>query len=103
MLGDANNTEDVFLRDLVNGPIYMMSTAVSGTAAANGRSFDPYLSRNGKYVVFTTEATDTSTLGDTNGKTDVVLQVAPNKPGDPLRPDNPPSPGPGSQARVLSR
>jgi hypothetical protein len=93
--GDANNTEDVFLRDLRNGPIYLISTNKDGNAAGGGRSFDPYVSRDGKFITFTSEASDLSTTSDANGKQDILLQVAPNNPGDPGDPDVDPTPGPG--------
>ncbi|QOV89052.1 CARDB domain-containing protein [Humisphaera borealis] len=73
--GDTNGREDVFLRDLVRGPISLVSINTSG-AAANGRSFDPFISRNGDFVVFTSDASDIST-GDTNGKSDIFLSDSP--------------------------
>jgi hypothetical protein len=42
------------------------------TKGANGESFDPSISDNGRFVVFTSEASNL-VPGDTNGRTDVFL------------------------------
>lgn len=42
------------------------------TKGANGESFDPSISDNGRYVVFTSEASNL-VPGDTNGRSDVFL------------------------------
>ena len=85
----------MFLRDLRNGPIYLLSTNAAGNAAANGASFDPYVSRDGKFIVFTSEATDVSGDRRRQRQQDIFLTVAPNNPGDPGDPDPDPAPGPG--------
>jgi hypothetical protein len=85
---DANGQEDIFIRDLVNGPIYLLSTSVANNGnGGNGASFDAYTSRDGRFVTFTSEASDLA-AGDTNGRTDVFFTNA------PIRSDNP-DPGPG--------
>ncbi len=88
---DTNNQEDVFLRDLVNGPIYLLSTsAANNGTGGNGASFDTYTSRDGAFVTFTSEASDLA-AGDTNNRTDVFFTNSPIAPG----PDPDPGPGPG--------
>ena len=94
---DDNNLEDVFLRDLTNGPLYLLSTNPTG-GSGNGASFDPFVSRDGKFVVFTSEATDVSVLTDNNAKQDVFITIAPNQSsgGDPNGGgETPPTPGDG--------
>lgn len=81
---DANGREDVFLRDLVRGPISLLSVNTSG-APANGRSFDPFISRNGNFIVYTSDASDMA-AGDTNGKSDIFLADAPTSAGDSAPP-----------------
>ncbi|CAA9436724.1 MAG: hypothetical protein AVDCRST_MAG64-3842 [uncultured Phycisphaerae bacterium] len=94
---DNNNQEDVFLRDLVNGPIYLLSTNAAGTGG-NGASYDTYTSRDGAYVTFTSEASDLA-AGDNNSRTDVFfantpIPPAPVDPTDPTDPNPPPPPPP---------
>lgn len=97
--GDANNQEDVFLRDLVNGPIYLLSSSVANDGTGgNGASFDAYTSRDGRFVTFTSEASDLAT-GDTNNRTDAFFSNTPVQggadPGPGPGPDPDPGPGPG--------
>ena len=97
--GDANNQEDIFLRDLRNGPIYLISTnAANNGTGGNAASFDPYTSRDGRFVVFTSEASDLA-AGDANSRTDVFFAVSPAQgdpnPGPGPGPDPDPGPGPG--------
>jgi hypothetical protein len=95
--GDENNQEDVFLRDLVNGPIYLLSTsAANNGTGGNGASYDTYVSRDGRFVTFTSEASDLAT-GDSNGRTDVYFTNSPVAPGPndpPPDPTDPPVPNP---------
>jgi hypothetical protein len=68
--GDTNDTEDVFLYDITAATL----TRISGTpaAAANGRSRNPAISRDGTYVTFASTASDLATA-DTNNGEDVFL------------------------------
>ena len=78
--GDANGREDVFIRDLVRGPLTVLSVNPAGQTA-NGRSYDPFINRGGTHVVFTSSASD-MTAGDTNNVEDVfIADVA--APGNP--------------------
>jgi Tol biopolymer transport system component len=65
---DSNNTEDVFVRDLVNGTTTLVST--TGTSSGNRDSYNPVVSADGRYVAFTSYASNLAT-GDYNGTQDV--------------------------------
>ena len=53
--GDTNGVSDVFLRDRIAGTTVLVSR---GSAAANGASYDASVSDDGRYVAFTSEATN---------------------------------------------
>lgn len=55
--GDTNGIRDIFLRDLRTGTTILVSRGQGGTPA-NGTSFDPAISGNGRYVVYHSEATN---------------------------------------------
>jgi RHS repeat-associated protein len=59
---DANFTTDVFVRDRVAGTTTLASVSLSGTTA-NGRSRNPMISSDGRFVVFDSRATDLVTGG----------------------------------------
>ncbi len=55
--GDDNGDTDVFVRDLVAGTTERVSVGPPGPAAqANGSSFAPSLSRDGRFVAFSSDA-----------------------------------------------
>ncbi len=54
---DNNGTWDIFLRDLQNGTTRRISDNAFG-AEANGQSYDPIVSSDGRYVFFTSHATN---------------------------------------------
>ncbi|GGK39704.1 hypothetical protein GCM10010124_35440 [Pilimelia terevasa] len=69
--GDTNGHQDAFVRDRRTGTTRRVS--VSGTGGqADGASRNVALSRDGRYVAFTSEATNL-VPGDTNGVADVFL------------------------------
>ena len=70
---DTNFQQDVFVRDLRNGVTVLASVNAAGTASANGRSSRPYLSADGRYVAFDSNAADL-VPGDTNGLFDVFIR-----------------------------
>jgi len=70
--GDTNNDADIFLRDLTDGTITRVSTTAAGVEA-NDESAHPALSRDGRYVVFASEATNL-VAGDINGFRDVFVK-----------------------------
>lgn len=67
--GDTNGKRDIYLRDTVAKKTRRVSVSAAG-AQANGGSYFPSISDNGRYVVFTSDATNL-VPGDTNGKRDV--------------------------------
>ena len=81
--GDTNGVDDVFVRDVVSGTTSRVSVSSGGTQG-NGSSSEPSISSNGRYVAFTSSATNliasdsNSTTKDiyvhdrTNGTTEVV-------------------------------
>jgi len=69
--GDTNRRIDVFVKDLETGAVERVSVA-SGGAQANGASFEPAITADGRYVAFESFATNL-VAGDTNGRTDVFV------------------------------
>jgi Tol biopolymer transport system component len=69
--GDTNGKQDVVVRDLVAGVTELASVDSSG-AQADGVSSDPAISADGRYVAFTSVATNL-VAGDTNGRADVFV------------------------------
>lgn len=67
--GDNNGVNDIFLRDTLNTTTTRISVDSSGIEA-NGNSFYPDISDDGRYVVFYSTATNLVS-GDTNGVLDV--------------------------------
>ncbi len=70
--GDTNAFRDIFVRDLATGTNSLVSTAPGG-ASANSLSFEPAISGDGRWVAFTSSATNLVT-GDTNAATDVFVR-----------------------------
>lgn len=70
--GDGNVVSDIFLRDLVAGTTVRVSVATGGTQA-NGPSWAPTISADGKRIGFISAATNLVS-GDTNGKSDVFVR-----------------------------
>ena len=74
VLGDTNNTSDVFLRDLLAGTIQRISTDANGVQGNRRSSSHPNsITTDGRYVVFSSEANNL-VLGDTNNKRDIFLK-----------------------------
>jgi archaellum component FlaF (FlaF/FlaG flagellin family) len=76
---DTNNFTDVFLRDTCLGApsgcvpsVVRVSVATDGSQA-NGFSFSPAISANGRYVAFTSDA-DNLVPGDTNQFPDIFVR-----------------------------
>lgn len=66
--GDTNNEVDVFLKDLQTGAISRVSLTEDHAQANNG-SYGARISANGRYVAFTSRASNL-VEGDTNGASD---------------------------------
>lgn len=70
---DRNEQEDIFVRDRVSGITRQVSVA-PGRHDANGRSLNPALSADGRWVAFESSATNLVPGGDANGTaSDVFL------------------------------
>ena len=70
--GDTNGFRDIFVRDLATATNWLVSLAADG-ASANGLSYEPAISGDGRYVAFTSSATNLVT-GDTNKATDIFVR-----------------------------
>ena len=64
---DTNGLPDIFLWSRTNGLVRLLTVATNG--AANGASFDPALSKDGRFVAFVSSASNF--LPDTNKVEDV--------------------------------
>lgn len=70
--GDGNGAADVFLFDR-NGQRMILASAGSGGVTANGSSFRPRVSADGRFVAFESEADDLSPVGDFNLQPDIYV------------------------------
>jgi Tol biopolymer transport system component len=70
--GDTNGKLDVFLRDLLTGTTTRASVG-SGGIQSDSNSSNPTVSADGRYVAFTTVASNVF-AGDTNGVSDVLVR-----------------------------
>ncbi len=70
--GDSNVAQDVFVRDRLAGTTERVSVATGGTQA-NGFSYFPSISADGRYVTFDSAATNL-VAGDTNACRDVFVR-----------------------------
>lgn len=70
--GDTNDADDIYLRDRKTGTTTQVSVSSSG-AAGDGASDDPTISRDGRYVAFTSYAANL-VAGDTDGFSDVFVR-----------------------------
>ena len=69
--GDSNGFADVFVRDLTTGGTERISVSSSG-AQGNGNSSDQWISADGRYISFFSQASNL-VPGDTNGAPDVFV------------------------------
>jgi Tol biopolymer transport system component len=69
---DTNGYRDIFVHDLVAGTNALVSVAING-ASANGISTDSAISGDGRYVAFTSSATNLVPV-DANGAQDVFVR-----------------------------
>ena len=70
--GDTNGARDAFVRDLQTGETTRVSVSSSG-GEANGDSFAPAISSDGRYVAFASSASNLVD-GDTNDANDVFVR-----------------------------
>ena len=69
---DTNGLTDVFVRDLRAGTTRRVSVRSSGSEA-NGASFDPAVSADGRFIAFKSNASNL-VAGDTNGASDILVR-----------------------------
>jgi Tol biopolymer transport system component len=69
---DANGQTDVFVRDMATGVTRLVSATPTGVSG-NSTSWGGSISGNGRYVLFTSHASDLI-LNDTNGAADVFVR-----------------------------
>ena len=69
--GDANGSTDVFLYDRLDNGLRIISVDSAGNLG-NGNSQRPHLSRDGRFVVFDSTASNL-VAGDNNGQSDIFL------------------------------
>jgi len=72
MPDDTNNKEDIFIHDIQTGMIKRVSLANNG-AEADANSLYSSVSSDGRYVAFTSHATNLVS-GDTNGEPDLFVR-----------------------------
>jgi Tol biopolymer transport system component len=71
--GDTNNRSDVFVRDRQTGITTRVSLSSGQAQATGGSSANATISADGRFVAFTSDATNLVS-GDTNGQTDVFVR-----------------------------
>lgn len=71
--GDTNGQADVFVRDRLTGSVERVSVDSTGAQALGGASIEPAISADGRYVAFTSSATNLAT-GDANGLADIFIR-----------------------------
>jgi Ca2+-binding RTX toxin-like protein len=69
--GDTNNSSDIFLRDLLTNTTTCIS--VDSAGSPGGRSGVPSISTDGRFVAFSSDATNLVS-GDTNNSSDIFLR-----------------------------
>jgi Tol biopolymer transport system component len=70
--GDTNNSEDIFLRDLLTNTTTRVSVDSAGNQG-NGYSFLPSISADGRFVAFSSDASNI-VPEDTNNQTDIFVR-----------------------------
>lgn len=71
---DQNSRSDVYVRNLTTGTTTLVSVNVGSAGSANGNSYDPLISADGKTVTFVSQASDLTTTTDSNGRADVFTR-----------------------------
>ena len=69
--GDTNFGPDIFLRDNQTGALELISASING-GTGNSWSYEPDITPDGRYVVFSSSASDL-VAGDTNASRDVFI------------------------------
>jgi len=71
--GNAGTAADLYIRDVELGTTALVTPNAAGTASANAPSSSIEITPDGRYVVFTSAATDL-VAGDTNGRSDIFVR-----------------------------
>lgn len=71
--GDVVHPSDVFVRDTVNNTTELISVNLDGNAAGDDASYGGFLSADGRYVAFTSKASDL-VANDDNNQMDAFLR-----------------------------
>ncbi len=69
---DTNTVTDIYVRNIAANTTTLVSVATSG-ARSNGASASPAISANGRFVAFTSSATNLDGIPDTNNAPDVFV------------------------------
>jgi len=72
--GDTNGVQDVFVQDRSSGLTERISVADLSAVQGNARSFRASISADGRYVAFTSAATNLTAHADTNGVLDIYVR-----------------------------
>jgi Tol biopolymer transport system component len=67
--GTTAGRQHVYVRDVTGGVTVLLSVAPDGTSEGNGDSFRPSMTPDGRYIVFSSAATNLQTTVDGNGST----------------------------------
>ncbi|HEX8458649.1 MAG TPA: Calx-beta domain-containing protein [Pyrinomonadaceae bacterium] len=73
LTSDLITGENIFVRDMQTGATELVSVNAAGTGSAGGFSYSPAISDDGRYVAFTSNASDL-VGNDTNRNTDVFVR-----------------------------
>jgi len=70
---DSNQATDVFVRDMLEDKVVLVSVNATGTASGNGASWNPVITPDGRFVAFVSSASDLVPR-DNNRIADVFLR-----------------------------
>src|SRR5262249_15488102 len=74
-VADTNAHQDIYVRDMTTNATTLASLNYAGTNGGNGDSTNPGISADGRFVIFTSDATDLVVPGmDANGGPDVFVR-----------------------------
>ncbi|MBX3398738.1 MAG: hypothetical protein KF873_08365 [Gemmataceae bacterium] len=74
---DTNNANDIFVKDLTNNAVEVVSVIPSGKQTGTQAAVRPFIGPDGRYVTFQSTGSDyvaAATTSDTNGALDVLLR-----------------------------
>jgi Tol biopolymer transport system component len=71
--GDTNNGPDIFVRDRQTGKTELVTVAANGVPANGGSDHSPAISADGRFIVYTSRATNL-VPGDTNNAFDIFVR-----------------------------